>query len=181
MRRALTSSGAEGRRRGRRELDREAHGPVLARSHRSLGDQHRLRRVHDDACLALSEEAVAERRDEAFAVLAGALRQAEHDIGQVDNDAIGIGEREHLGLHAGGQIEEEGRRCLAAGELGVGRADATALLGFWLGLWRVGAVLLDDGRCRGRRHALGDGGRVTGLRDGLGGEGALGTKDRRQA
>ena len=73
--------------------------------------------------LPTDEQAVAERRHQPFARLAGAVRQAEGDVGQIDDHPVGIGQREDLGRHARRQVEREGRLLVGAGKLGVPRLD----------------------------------------------------------
>ena len=125
---ALTSGpGAELRGRRRRDLDGELH-TALARLHLGLADDHGRGRIEHDARLAFGEQPEAEGGDQPAPELARSGGQPKGDVGKVDDDAVGIGQREDLGLHAGGEVEPEGRRGGASGQLGAAGLDGSAAL-----------------------------------------------------
>ena len=63
--------------------------------------------VEHDARAAAHDQAVAVGGDQAAAVLAGALRQLEGDLRQVDHHPVGIGEREGGDVDLAGKVEHE--------------------------------------------------------------------------
>ncbi len=85
----------------------------LVHPHRPLGVEH-------DARAALHDEAVAERLDQAAAVLAGLRGQLEGHLRQIDHHPIGIGEREGRQIDFLAQIHHKTRLLVVAAQAHVG-------------------------------------------------------------
>ena len=65
-------------------------------------------------------EAVAIGRDQPEAVVARPRVKLEMDLRHVDDDAVGIGEREHMNVDGVGEIGDEARPVLVADDAGRG-------------------------------------------------------------
>ena len=77
--------------------------------------------VEHDARAALHHEAEAERLDQPAAALAGLRRQLEGHLRQVDDHAIGVGEREGAQVDLAREVHDEAGAGVVAAEPGVGR------------------------------------------------------------
>ena len=103
---------------------------VLALLDGRLVDDHGACDIDDDAGLAGRRLAAAERLDEADGRLARLGRQLQHDVGQLDEDAVGVGEREDLELDGALEPDDEpGARAVAF----EGRLGTRAAAGFAAG------------------------------------------------
>ena len=106
---------------GRGQIEHQA-GRLIAGGveHEGLVDPHRPLGVEHDARAALHDQAVAERLDQAAALLAGLGRQLEGDLRQVDHHAIGIGEREGGDVDLLGEVDDKAGLLVVAADAHVG-------------------------------------------------------------
>ncbi len=132
----------------RQEIDRQTKpAGGLAFEHRALDDD-RLGDVDDDAGLAWGRQASTERLDQPDRVLLGLLRQTQTNVRKLDDEAIGVGQREDVVVdiavepddEAGSRLQPRVGFCGCDGERGLRRRDGRTLIGSR----RSGA--LNDGR-----------------------------------
>ncbi len=86
-----------------------------------LVDAHRLGHVEHDARTALHHQPETKRLDQPAAVLPRLRRQLEGHLGDVDDDPVGIGEREGVQVDLAGQIHDEAGIRLVAAQPDIGR------------------------------------------------------------
>ena len=80
---------------------------VLSLLDDGLLDDHRAGDIDDDARLAGSGQAAAERFDKAGCPFTGVRGQLEHDVWQLDEHPVRVGERENLELDVAIQADDE--------------------------------------------------------------------------
>src|SRR5262249_20833928 len=100
------------------------------------GDLRRPSQVEDDSRTSGHDEPITERLDQAASVRAGADRQLEADLRDIDDDAIGIVQRESSKLDGLVEIEDEASLLGVAREPRIGRdwktgGDDLGLGGRW--------------------------------------------------
>ena len=86
-----------------------------------LLDSRRLGEIENQTRAALHHEPEAERLDQPAPGLAGFRRQLEYHLRDVDDDAIGIGERESVKLDLAAEIHDEAGLRFVAAETHIGR------------------------------------------------------------
>jgi hypothetical protein len=91
---------------------------VLVVLYDGLLHDHGAGDVDDDARLTGCRQAAAKRLDEADGRLSGRRRQLQHDLRQLDEDAVRIGEGEYLELDGALQADDEARAACVALERG---------------------------------------------------------------
>ena len=102
---------------GRYQLDRQARGIVaLGRRHIDRLGQDRAGDIEHDARLARCEDAEAKALDQAARLGGLLLRNLKIDLGQFDDDAVGVGQREDVDAHGLGQIGDEPGALLVAAD-----------------------------------------------------------------
>ena len=88
--------------------------------HIGIGNLRRTRQVEHDSRAARHHEAISERLDQTAPCRAGTGRELEIDLGNIDDDAIGVGQREGAELNGPVEIEDETGLFSIARQAGAG-------------------------------------------------------------
>ena len=107
---------------GRDQIEHQPRRRAVGRiDDKGLVDARRLGQVEHHARAARHHQPEAERLDQPSPALAGLRRQLKRDLRDVEDDAIGIGQRKDVQIDLAVEIHDEARLRLVAAEPRVGR------------------------------------------------------------
>ena len=112
----LLQLGKEGLLVGRHEVDDKPRRLIVTRfKHEGLVDEERPAHIDDDARFSRCEQSIAIGGDEPPLLLADAVGHLEAHIGRIDDDPVGIAEREDVHIDLLRKIGDEASALAVAG------------------------------------------------------------------